>query len=104
MLRAESIKCALFSGSKCFNNNTGPSASLFASDWKDLSFSHLQLTFGSGTYSLVVKDIKDAGLPAGFGVRVDAVPEASTWAMLVAGFAGLAFAGSRVRRTQVVPV
>ncbi len=87
-----------------FDNNTGPSASLFASDWKDISFSHLQLTFGSGSYSLVVKDIKDAGLPAGFGVRVDAVPEASTWAMLIAGFAGLAVAGSRVRRTQAVAV
>ena len=37
--------------------------------------------------------------PAAFGVgtfTLTAVPEASTWAMMVVGFAGLGFAGYRV--------
>ncbi len=82
-----------------FDNDTGPGAATFAPAWLSDSYSHLQLTFTSGAYSLVVKDIKDAGLPAGFGVRVDGIPEASTWAMLLAGFAGLGYAGYRGRRS-----
>jgi hypothetical protein len=84
-----------------FVNDLGPAA-YFASNWTDSAFSHLQLTFSAGTYSLVIKDIQDEGLPAGFGVRLDsAVPEASTWAMLLAGFAGLGFAGYRARRAPM---
>ncbi|HEY1864000.1 MAG TPA: PEP-CTERM sorting domain-containing protein [Roseiarcus sp.] len=84
-----------------FNNNLGPFASDFAPAWLDPVFSRLQLTFGPGSYSLSIADIHDAGLPAGFGLRLDAVPEPSTWVMMALGFAGLAFAGYRARRSAI---
>jgi hypothetical protein len=32
------------------------------------------------------------------------IPEASTWAMMVLGFAGLGFAGFRVRHTAIAAI
>jgi hypothetical protein len=68
------------------------------------------LTFSSGWYSgaggSVMLAIVDTNLAAGgndFGVdNISlATPEPSTWAMMGLGFAGLAFAGYRARRTPV---
>jgi len=36
-----------------------------------------------------------------YGFLLVAVPEPSTWAMLLAGFAGLGFAGYRARRAEL---
>jgi PEP-CTERM motif-containing protein len=71
----------------------------------DNGFSHLQLGFSAGTYSLSIMGDAAGGLPAGFAFRLDpgtltvsAVPEPSTWAMMILGFAGVGFmrtAGTR---------
>jgi hypothetical protein len=84
-----------------FDNNKGPAAGSpddFAADWLDISFSHQQLEFAAGTYTITVQDIQNKGFPAGFGVRLDAVPEASTWAMLGVGFAAIGLVGVSRRR------
>lgn len=81
-----------------FVNNLGPAAVYFATPWTLSNYSHLQLQFDPGIYSIVIKEIHNKGLPAGVGVRLDAVPEPSTWAMMGLGFLGLAFAGYRGRR------
>src|ERR1700722_687812 len=66
-----------------FVNNFGPAAADFAADWLNKSFSHLQLEFGPGAYSLVVKGNGAGGLPAGVGERLDTgtlgIPEPATW-------------------------
>lgn len=84
-----------------FVNNLGPYAVPFAADWLDASFSHLQLSFTQGTWYLDIRDTHNEGLPAGFGERLDlfsAIPEASTWAMLGLGFAGIGFVALSRRR------
>ena len=85
-----------------FDNNKGPAAGPpdnFAADWLNNDYSHFQFELTSGTYFLTVQDInKNEGFPAGFGVRLDGVPEASTWAMLGIGFAGIGLVGLSRRR------
>jgi PEP-CTERM motif len=82
-----------------FVNNLGPYAVPFAADWLNTAFSHLQFDFASGTYTLVIRDIHNAGIPAGLGERFDiAIPEASTWAMLGLGFAAIGFVSMTRRR------
>ena len=44
---------------------------------------------------ITVMDTSNVAYPAGFGYRVDAVPEMSTWLMMALGFASLGFAGYR---------
>ena len=79
-----------------FVNNFGPAAADFAADWLNKSFSHLQLSFGAGTYSLVVRGNGAGGLPAGVGERLDpgslAIPEPATWLTMLLGFGGLGLA------------
>jgi hypothetical protein len=86
-----------------FVNNLGPAAGDFAADWLNNSFSHLQLQFGAGTYSLVVKGNGAGGLPAGVGERLDngalAIPEPATWLTMLLGFGGLGLA-MRDRRSK----
>jgi PEP-CTERM motif len=55
----------------------------------------VDLTFG---YNLTAKGPGGFGMDFAFG---GAVPEPSTWAMMLLGFAGLAFAGYRSRRTAL---
>jgi len=87
-----------------FVNNLGPAASDFAVDWLDDSFSHLQLAFGAGTYSLVVKGNGAGGLPAGVGERLDngalAIPEPATWLTMLLGFGGLGLSMRDQRRKR----
>ena len=59
-----------------FVNDLGPAAGFFATPWTEANFSHQQIEFSPGSFSLVIKDIHDAGLPAGVGVRLDAIPGA----------------------------
>ena len=87
---SESLKTQFASFTTSFDNNLGPAAVYFASEWLDNTFSHQQLTLGVGTYTLTVKDLSTAyGYPAGFGFRLDAVPEPATWAMSLMGLLGI---------------
>jgi hypothetical protein len=100
-----SFKSLFTSFPTTFDNNAGPAAGPpdnFAADWLNNDFSHFQFGLTAGAYSITVQDtIMNEGFPAGFGVRVDGVPEASTWAMLGAGFAAIGLVGlSRRRRAS----
>ena len=52
----------------------------------------------SGVYSLQLVYGECCGAPGVLSTSIAGVPEASTWAMMVAGFAGLGFAGYRASR------
>ena len=92
--------------STSFVNNFGPAASLFAADWLNNSFSHLQLSFAPGTYSLEVRGNGAGGLPAGVGERLDngalAIPEPATWLTMLLGFGGLGLSMRNSRRKQAL--
>ena len=49
---------------------------------------------GAGSLGPVTTPVVDGNVPFGLA-PIFAVPEASTWAMMAVGFAGLAFAGWR---------
>jgi hypothetical protein len=80
-------------------------ASTYDAAWTNNSFSHLQLQFDAGTYSLSIAGDILASTPADFAYRLDAgtitasVPETSTWAMMVLGFAGVGFMAFRRKTT-----
>jgi hypothetical protein len=81
-----------------FDNSTGPAASYFSADWLNDEFSHLQLSFAAGSYSLMIYGNGKGGLPAGFGERLDngdislGIPEPATWLTMLLGFGGLGIA------------
>ena len=52
----------------------------------------------SNTLSFASQDVGTPFGPVIGGVSIPTVPEASTWAMMLAGFAGLGFLGLRARR------
>jgi hypothetical protein len=86
------------------NNNLGPAAAFYAPAWISNAWSHYQIELSPGTYSVTVQDrCPQAGLctintyPAGFGFRLDAVPEPASWALMVAG---LGMTGSLLRRRR----
>ena len=89
-----------------FTLGIGASPSTYDAAWTDSSFSHLQLQFDAGSYSLTIQGDGAGGLPAGFAYRLDdgaftsAVPEPSTWAMAILGFAGIGFLAFR-RKTPI---
>jgi hypothetical protein len=90
-----------------FTNNLGSAAATYASAWLNSSFSHLQLTFGPGTYSLSVTDDCSGGCSAAaVGERLDAVaiPEPATWATMLVGFGALGLAMRRERRKRFTAV
>lgn len=92
-----------------FVNNLGPAAGDFASAWLDPTFSHLQLLFAPGTYSLTIGGNCGAGCPAGVGERLDSlssvkgntIPEPATWLAMLVGFGGIGMA-MRHRRRQAL--
>lgn len=60
---------------------------------------------GSGSDTITFNYRNDPGYLALDTVSVNAtVPEASTWAMMLVGFAGLGFAGFRARRTAIAAI
>jgi hypothetical protein len=61
------------------------------------AYTALKYPGASGSSVTLGREINDSGAGA---VPVAAAPEASTWAMLLAGFAGLAFAGYRRTRSK----
>ncbi|HEX4181691.1 MAG TPA: PEP-CTERM sorting domain-containing protein [Caulobacteraceae bacterium] len=86
-----------------FNNDLGPAAGYFAADWLDSSFSHLQLFFSAGSYSLTVEGNCGGGCAAGVGERLDPfsgspTPEPATWLSMLLGFGGLGMAARSARR------
>jgi len=75
--------------------------SFFGNAWTNGTYSHLEIPVGPGTYTFTITGDGAGGLPAGLGIRLDAaVPEPSTWLMLVAGF-GLMGAAMRRRGVAV---
>jgi len=87
-----------------FTNNLGSAAATYASAWLSSSFSHLQLSFGPGTYSLSVTDDCSGSCSAtAVGERLDAVavPEPATWATMLVGFGALGLAMRRKRRERL---
>jgi hypothetical protein len=65
-------------------------------------WSHGRWTFGAGSYDITGTAILSPYGGGGAAVELTTgVPEPSTWAMMGLGFAGLAFAGFRARRTPV---
>jgi hypothetical protein len=86
-----------------FDNSLGDSAD-FAADWLNASFSHLQLNFDPGTYTLTVFGNGAGGLPAGVGERLDvlAIPEPATWLTMLIGFGGLGLSMRNSRRKQAL--
>ena len=83
------------------NFPTGLGFTLDDTYWTDPTLSHLQLTFGPGTYNLVISDISDIAYPAGVGYRLDtvAIPEPTTWSLLIGGLGLAGFALRRRYRT-----
>jgi PEP-CTERM motif len=71
----------------------------------DMAYELITLPFIAGSSNtLAFTSLDGNGSPYGAvigGVSVIAAPEPSTWAMVGLGFAGLAFAGRRARRTAV---
>lgn len=90
------------SGTSSFYSGTGiQTTGAYGSFWGDAAFSKFSAYLGAGTYTFSVTGDGVGGIPAGLGLRVDsAVPEAATWAMMIAGF-GLAGATMRRRRLAV---
>jgi len=64
------------------------------------SYAYLDVVTGSGLVSRNYGGNVDTdyGLVTGFDVATSAVPEPTTWAMMLVGFAGLGFAGMRASR------
>jgi len=68
----------------------------YSANWLDASYAKLTYQVAPGTYSFSVIGDGAAGTPADFAIRLDsAIPEASTWAMMILG---LGFAGAALRR------
>ncbi|WP_309643094.1 FxDxF family PEP-CTERM protein [Phenylobacterium sp.] len=83
-----------------FTTTAEPIDSFAGVTWGDLSYSRLSYAVGPGSYSFTITGDGAAGVPAGFGVRLDAssaVPEPATWAMMIAGF-GLVGGALRQRK------
>ncbi|HEX3348527.1 MAG TPA: PEP-CTERM sorting domain-containing protein [Acetobacteraceae bacterium] len=57
--------------------------------WESGAYSHLAIGLSAGTYSLVVEGNGAGGIPAGFFVRADTVPEPATIALLGVGLLGI---------------
>jgi hypothetical protein len=87
-----------FSGQGCDGASSATSCTINPSALLPGTTYHWGLSFSS-----VIVDSVDAGGTLGFavdtlGTFTTAVPEPSTWAMMIAGFAGLGFAGYRASR------
>jgi|GEM_PF-3367183 len=78
-----------------FNNNLGPYQATFAADWLNNAYSHFQEYLDPGIYTITVKDTSPKALPAGFGFRLDAVPEPATWGLMLLGVGAI---GANLRR------
>ena len=69
--------------------------------WTDADYSKIAKLLGPGSYTFWITGDGAGGIPAGLGVRLDAVPEAATWALMLVGFGGVGLAIRRGRRTTV---
>jgi hypothetical protein len=67
-----------------------------------LSTATFSLVLSGGAHTFQLKDQITDILPAGVYVQVESVPETSTWVMMLAGFAGLGFAGYRRNKAAAI--
>ena len=88
-------------GDVLFSSNVGTVGDFGNSGW--VPWSYTAPTAGSYTLTLEVANSGDDNLPSGAVLDSGSpVPEPSTWAMMLIGFAGLGFAGYRASRRTVV--
>ena len=76
----------------------------FGGEWQNASYSKLALAVGPGSYNFSITGDGKAGVPAGFGIRLDSVgsvPEPATWAMMLAGFGAVGFTMRRRPKVSV---
>lgn len=77
-------------------------SSFFGQYWTNPNYAKFTTFLGAGSYSINVVGDGVGGVPAGLALRLDsAVPEPTSWAMLIAGF-GLVGAAARRRRTATL--
>jgi PEP-CTERM motif len=57
--------------------------------------------FGVGSSGLIVGNAANSGAEGITGGDVPTIPEPSTWAMMLLGFAGLGYAGFRKARSAI---
>ena len=80
-----------------------PTNSHYTSDanvaWADPLFAHASFGASAGDIITIESITVPSGYPDATVAISEAVPEASTWAMMVLGFAGLGYAGYRARRS-----
>jgi uncharacterized membrane protein len=76
-----------------FSEYTADGGSIFATIWSGGNAIALGTLPGANVN--LALGINDAGQVVGFSGPVDSVPEPSTWAMMLLGFAGLGLAGYR---------
>ena len=71
--------------------NSGPYGGTFGPAWLNSAYGHYQITLLTGVYTVTVNDLNKNlnSYPAGWGVRLDAVPEPASWAMMLVGVGGL---------------
>jgi uncharacterized membrane protein len=74
----------------------GGATSEYATEWTGGGAINLGVL--PGTTVSVAEGINDAGQVVGYSFIAPPIPEPSTWAMLLLGFAGLGFLGSRSAR------
>jgi hypothetical protein len=80
------------------DSNFGPQGFEGMSGWTSGLYSHLQLSFAPGSYSLsITGGGGPGGYPAGFLDRLD-VPEPAAWAMMVVGLGAV---GAALRRKSL---
>ena len=89
-------------GASVYNGTPGSmTAPLYNSPAETSEITSPSFTIKSGPY--YIDYIEGNGSPADlvFSTTTSAIPEPSTWAMMLLGFAGLAYAGLRGRKTSV---
>lgn len=79
----------------------GPFGSTFGPAWLSSSYGHIQANLTAGTYTVLIKETGGIA-PAGWGIRLDAVPEPETWALMLVGFGALGAAVRGRRRASAL--
>lgn len=87
-----------------FGAKTSLDASSFDAFWTSAAFSKIDLLLDPGAYNLIVLGDGAGGIPSDLAVRVDAIPEPGTWALLLAGFGLIGGVSRRYSKRRVPKV